>query len=291
MTYRRRAVGPEAGLFHPRRPAWVLLRSYRVVGEAILPRTRTGPTPTRSSASVWFADGRVGGPRRPARTVGSGNGGWSRSRQLGNYGWSARPRRLRSAAALTCSSWVALTLALEDERVAGLVCSARLVEAASGGAVIERVTVRDGAGQARSAAGWSYLRCPRWGLGIQPRVSWLAIEHCPRCVAQARIAVRLVSSPLPTPQHYQDESPEAPGQAINTLQLRGYQIERVPVQRPNGRNATGYRLSLQASRPSSTSPNTRSRRLRSSPSSANGSQRVRDPGIVSLSFARCLLTR
>jgi hypothetical protein len=62
MTYRRRAVGPEAGLFHPRRPAWVLLRSYWVVGEAILPRTRTGPTPTRSSASVWFADGRVGGP-------------------------------------------------------------------------------------------------------------------------------------------------------------------------------------------------------------------------------------
>jgi hypothetical protein len=145
---------------------------------------------------------------------------------------------------------VALTLALEDERVAELVCSARLVEAASGGAVIERVTVREGAGQARRAAGSSFLRCPRCGLGIRPRVSWLAIEHCPRCVAQARIAVRLVASPLPTPQHYQDESPEAPGQAIYTLQLRGYQIERVPVQRPNGRNATGYRLRLPASRPS-----------------------------------------
>jgi len=195
--------------------------------------------------------------------------------------------------------------------------------------VVERVTVRDGAGQARSDVGWSYLHCPRCGLGIRPRVSWLAIEHCPRCVARARIAVRLVSSPLPAPQHYQDESPpggeqdtprrpgggyvdrpasgstciweralngirevrastqpgdlprrwdrdparllglledncaeamtitelqergiEAPGQAIYTLRLTGYQIERVPIWRPNGRNTTGYRLRPQASRSS-----------------------------------------
>jgi len=43
---------------------------------------------------------------------------------------------------------------------------------------------------------------------------------------------------------------ETPGQAIYTLQLTGYQIERVPIQRPNGRNTTGYRLRLQASRSS-----------------------------------------
>ena len=42
----------------------------------------------------------------------------------------------------------------------------------------------------------------------------------------------------------------APGQAIYTLQLTGYQIDRVRVQRPNGHNSTGYRLGLRASRSS-----------------------------------------
>jgi hypothetical protein len=39
------------------------------------------------------------------------------------------------------------------------------------------------------------LSCPRCGLSISPRVHWLAIEHCPRCLAHARVAVRLSSSP------------------------------------------------------------------------------------------------
>jgi hypothetical protein len=43
---------------------------------------------------------------------------------------------------------------------------------------------------------------------------------------------------------------KAPGQAIYTLQLTGYQIDRVPIQRPNRRNTTGYRLCPQASRSS-----------------------------------------
>ena len=43
---------------------------------------------------------------------------------------------------------------------------------------------------------------------------------------------------------------ETPGQAIYTLQLTGYPIERVPIQHPTGRNTTGYRLHLQASRSS-----------------------------------------
>jgi hypothetical protein len=36
---------------------------------------------------------------------------------------------------------------------------------------------------------------------------------------------------------------EAPAQAIYTLQLAGYQIDRVLVQPPRGRHASGYRLS------------------------------------------------
>jgi hypothetical protein len=39
----------------------------------------------------------------------------------------------------------------------------------------------------------SLLSCPRCGLSIRPRVQWLAIEHCPRCLAHAHLAVRLIS--------------------------------------------------------------------------------------------------
>jgi len=35
------------------------------------------------------------------------------------------------------------------------------------------------------------LRCPRCGLSIRPRARWLAVEHCPRCLARARLPVRL----------------------------------------------------------------------------------------------------
>ena len=39
------------------------------------------------------------------------------------------------------------------------------------------------------------MSCPRCGLTIRPKVHWLAIEHCPRCLAHARVAVRLISPP------------------------------------------------------------------------------------------------
>jgi hypothetical protein len=42
----------------------------------------------------------------------------------------------------------------------------------------------------------------------------------------------------------------APAQAIYTLQLTGYEVDRVPIHRPNGRNGTGYRLRLPASQSS-----------------------------------------
>ncbi len=42
-----------------------------------------------------------------------------------------------------------------------------------------------------------YLHCPRCGLSMKPRQRWLAIQHCPRCLARSRILVRLFSSLLP----------------------------------------------------------------------------------------------
>jgi hypothetical protein len=44
----------------------------------------------------------------------------------------------------------------------------------------------------------SCLRCPRCGLRLRPRASWLTIEHCPRCIARDRTPVKLLCSPAPT---------------------------------------------------------------------------------------------
>jgi hypothetical protein len=40
-----------------------------------------------------------------------------------------------------------------------------------------------------------HLVCPRCWLSILPRVDWLAVEHCPRCMARLRIAVRMATVP------------------------------------------------------------------------------------------------
>jgi hypothetical protein len=42
-----------------------------------------------------------------------------------------------------------------------------------------------------------YLNCPRCGLSIDVRSRWLAVTHCPRCVARAHTIVELFSSRLP----------------------------------------------------------------------------------------------
>lgn len=39
------------------------------------------------------------------------------------------------------------------------------------------------------------LHCPRCRLTITPKADWLTIEHCPRCIARAHLAVALVASP------------------------------------------------------------------------------------------------
>ncbi len=41
------------------------------------------------------------------------------------------------------------------------------------------------------------LVCPRCGLSIRPRARWLTVEHCPRCIAYARIPVRMSTSAAP----------------------------------------------------------------------------------------------
>jgi hypothetical protein len=39
-----------------------------------------------------------------------------------------------------------------------------------------------------------YLNCPRCGLSIRPKADWLAVEHCPRCIARSRGLVRMFAS-------------------------------------------------------------------------------------------------
>jgi hypothetical protein len=54
--------------------------------------------------------------------------------------------------------------------------------------------------------GPSHLNCPRCGLTIVPRVSWLAIRHCPRCLARTRTVVEMFSSRLPAEVLYAEGS-------------------------------------------------------------------------------------
>jgi hypothetical protein len=51
------------------------------------------------------------------------------------------------------------------------------------------------------------LSCPRCGMRITPPVNWLAIEHCPRCLAHARVAVALISSPTAAENMCQEQFP------------------------------------------------------------------------------------
>lgn len=50
----------------------------------------------------------------------------------------------------------------------------------------------------------AFLDCPRCGLSIRMKASWSAIEYCPRCIARARIAVKLSSCGLPAAELYAD---------------------------------------------------------------------------------------
>jgi hypothetical protein len=63
----------------------------------------------------------------------------------------------------------------------------------------------------------SFLNCPRCGLSIRPKVSWLTVEYCPRCMARARTPVKLFSSTLPAAELYPEGSvPTAGHQGVTT---------------------------------------------------------------------------
>ena len=82
--------------------------------------------------------------------------------------------------------------------------------------------VMSAAERPRSARGASFLNCPRCGLSIRSRASWLAVEHCPRCLARARIAVRLFSSPLPVAELYPEgDAPSVERNGVPTTAPRG----------------------------------------------------------------------
>ena len=63
---------------------------------------------------------------------------------------------------------------------------------------------------AASSRAVSFLNCPRCGLSIRQSGRWLTIEHCPRCIARARLAVNLFSSPLPAVERTGKARPTRP---------------------------------------------------------------------------------
>jgi hypothetical protein len=79
-----------------------------------------------------------------------------------------------------------------------------LVFSRQGGAVKPAGTSED------VQSGGSYLVCPRCRLTITPRVVWLAVTHCPRCLARSRTIVEMFSSQLPADVLYAEGSQPAP---------------------------------------------------------------------------------
>ena len=48
----------------------------------------------------------------------------------------------------------------------------------------------------------TYLNCPHCGLTIAPKADWLAVEHCPRCIARRGVLVTMFASSLPADALY-----------------------------------------------------------------------------------------
>jgi len=67
----------------------------------------------------------------------------------------------------------------------------------------------------------SFMNCPRCGVSIRPKVSWLTVEYCPRCMAHARIPVKLFSSTLPSAELYPEGSVPNAGERGATTTIPG----------------------------------------------------------------------
>ncbi len=61
----------------------------------------------------------------------------------------------------------------------------------------------------------TYLNCPQCGLTITPKAEWLAIEHCPRCVARRGMLVMLFASSLPVDRLYGADTKPDPAAAFS----------------------------------------------------------------------------
>jgi hypothetical protein len=72
-----------------------------------------------------------------------------------------------------------------------------------------------------AVTGTMYLNCPRCWLSIISKPDRPTIEHCPRCMARSRIAVRLFASTLSSDELYAARSaPEADwADARHTVEL------------------------------------------------------------------------
>jgi hypothetical protein len=67
-----------------------------------------------------------------------------------------------------------------------------------------------------------FSNCPRCGLSIRPKARWMVVEHCPRCLARARVAVKMFSSPLRAAELYEEgHAPEADGRGAPTTNRSG----------------------------------------------------------------------
>lgn len=68
-----------------------------------------------------------------------------------------------------------------------------------------------GPGSTKAGAEFTYLNCPQCGLTLAPKADWLAVAHCPRCVARRGALVTLFPSTLPSQMLYADGAGPDPG--------------------------------------------------------------------------------
>ena len=65
-----------------------------------------------------------------------------------------------------------------------------------------------------AAGSVQHLNCPRCGLTIRPRAEWLAVEHCPRCLARRRTAVNMFASTVLADEPYGERATPADDERI-----------------------------------------------------------------------------